>query len=67
MTTLNLTMPQIRIILAALTELDIRLHRGLSNSGLEEKTVAIFYDPNKVSIHESYVSELRDRFKGELL
>lgn len=51
---------QERIILAALVELEIRLGRGLANSGLDKATTDILRFPE--NIHDSYVTELRQRF-----
>lgn len=56
-TTLKLTDQKVRILYAALIELDTRLSRGLANSDLDKRTIHALYNPNH--IHESYVSELR--------
>lgn len=53
---------QERIILAALVELDIRLRRGLANSGLDKATADILrLSPH---IHDSEIISLRQRFES---
>lgn len=56
MTNLCLSDQQLRIVYAALHELETRLNRGLANSGIDKGTLRALSSPSR--IHESYVSEL---------
>ena len=65
--TLVLLGRDVAVLHMALTELDIRLRRGMSNSGIEGETAKQIHDLRCSSaFHESDVSSLRDLTKNAL-